>query len=144
MSSTVYRHVLLMAAVVIVEVIQVWVMSISCCIVCTAGAFFPWCALEDDEMCCSWKHDKFYYKWNETKLHWSFYWPISDENIYSSFHVTENTNELLRSKKKWHSTDTILKLLRLPSPLICVKMQQLLVIFIYFLGLTTLWIAKIT
>jgi hypothetical protein len=100
-----------MAAVVIVEVIQVWVMSISCCIVCAAGAFFPWCALEDDEMCYSLKHDKFYYKWNETKLHLSFHWPISDENIYSSFHVIENTNELLRSKKKWqYNFETFFKI----------------------------------
>lgn len=111
MSSTIFRHVLNMAAMVVVEVIQVWVVSISCRIVRAAGAFFPWRALEDDdEMCCSLKRDKFYYKWNETKLHWSFRWPVPDENIYSSFHVTENIIEPLRSDNKSHGTDTIFKL----------------------------------
>lgn len=48
MSSTIFRHVLFVAAMVIAEVIQVREMSISSCIVCAARAILPWCALEDD------------------------------------------------------------------------------------------------
>jgi hypothetical protein len=134
MSFALFRHVLLMTAVVIVEVIQFWVVSISCCIVCAARAFLPWRALEDDdEMCCCLAYNEFYYKWNETKLHCSFHWSISDKNIYSSLHVIEDAIELLRSNKKWHGTDYF-QPLRLHSPLSWVKMQQLLVIKDAFWG----------